>query len=93
MEEKCVLPHDRLILEEDWQDEFCGDTARLAEGRGGVALGIAASRCPFLAALLCVEQDVCCMLAWDARPLRGRSTPHAPLLFQQPVTWPKAVSV
>lgn len=86
MEEKCVLPHNRLMLEEGWQDEFCGDTARLTEGRGGVALGVAASRCPLLAALLRVEQDVCCMLAWDARSLGGRSTPRAPLLFQQPVT-------
>ena len=93
VEEKCALPHDRLMLEEDRWDEFCGDSAWLAEGRGGGVPGVAASMCPLLAALLPLERDVCCVLAWDARPLGGRSTPHAPLLFQKPVTWPVAVSV
>lgn len=67
--------------------------AWLAERRGGVAPGVAASLCTSLAALLCVEQDVCCVLAWDAWPLGEQSTRRAPLLFQKPVTWPVVVSV
>lgn len=26
VEEKCVLPHDGPVLEEDLRDEFCGNT-------------------------------------------------------------------
>lgn len=56
---------DRLMMEEDRRDEFCGNTAWLTEGRGDGAPGIAAS--PH--ALLCMEWDVCCVLVWDAWPL------------------------
>lgn len=62
MEEKHVLPHDRLMLEEDQWDDLCGDSAWLAEGRGGGVPGVAASLCPLLA-----------VLEWDARPLVSTS--------------------
>lgn len=68
VEEKCALPHDKLILEEDRRDEFCGNIVRLAEERGGGAAGIAAS----LHTPLRVERDVCCVLAWDAQPVGRR---------------------
>lgn len=90
MEEKRALSHDRLMLEEDRRDEFCGHTARLAAGRGGVVPGNAASLCPLPAARLCVQRDVCCVLVWGAQPLGGWSAPRAPLPFQKPVTWPLA---
>lgn len=57
MEEKCVLPHARLLLEESQRDEFCGDTAWLAEGRGDGPPGAAASLCPLLATLCCVWSE------------------------------------
>lgn len=53
MEEKYALLHARLLLEENQRDEFCGDTAWLAEGRGDGPLGAAASLWPLLATLCC----------------------------------------
>ena len=66
VEEKCALPHDRLMLEEDRWDEFCGDSAWLAEGRGGGVPGIAASMRPLLAALF--PWSGTCAACWRGMP-------------------------
>lgn len=61
-EEKSVLAHNRLVTEEDWWDEVCGGTAWFTECRAGGVPGVVASWCSLPAAVLYMEQDMCCVL-------------------------------
>lgn len=72
VQEEHALPHDRrrtggmsfVVVVHGWQ-----------RGRGSGAPGIAASLCPLLVVL---DQDMCCMLVWDARPLISTLCPSLP---------------
>lgn len=47
VDKKHALPQSRWVLEEGWQDGFCGSASWLAEGRAGNEPDAAASPMPF----------------------------------------------